>query len=210
MIRITRVLWLSTALTLTYCAFAMAQQTDVYQVTYFANANNAFSQDQAIHIVNPGMEGNPLSTSPPKGNVCASLYIYDANQNLQECCTCPISANGKLTFQLLGNLLQNPTNGSVPSSGVIKLVSTAFDTETGACNQFLPVPNLRASMEHLEIIPPVLPFSPFRSPFQFLYPGTPFLALAPFQNSVLSENEFNKLTADCAAIVNACTCATGG
>ncbi len=183
---------------------AQGLPTDVYQVSYYANAKATAYGDQTIRIVNPGVSGTPLTT--PVGDVCADIYVYDAAQNLPECCGCVLTPNDLLTLSLANNLLQKPANGAVPSSGVIKLVSSS-PGENHTCDPTAPTPtpNLRASMAHLELIPP--PPS-LNFPIFLLRVSTPFLVMAPFQDSTLSSLELGRLESACSAIVNtnACTC----
>ena len=197
---------LSLAVVLLTSVFSAAQAltppADVYQVSYYANATATAYGDQTIRIVNPGLSGNPLTV--PVGNVCADIYVYDAAQKLQECCGCALTPNDLMTLSLANNLLQNPANGAVPASGVIKLVSSS-PGENNACDPTnpTPTPNLRASMAHLELITP-----PGRLPF-FLRVSTPFLVMAPFQDSTLSGLELGRLVEACTPIANTNACKCG-
>ncbi len=112
---------------------------DVYQITAFdhnANRNNA---DQWVRIINPGLSGE---------NICADIYVFDDNQELLECCSCPISANGLLKLSLKRDLTANPLTLAAPDKGVIKIVSSS------TCNPTSPSPiaNLRAWISHYEVI----------------------------------------------------------
>ena len=105
-------------------ALAAAQTaSDVYQVNYFGNRNNAAGFDQLVNITNPGVQGSPLSTG--EGALCANLYVFAADQQMSECCSCPITADGLLTLSLNKSLTGNPLTSVSPNSGVIKLLSTA-------------------------------------------------------------------------------------
>jgi hypothetical protein len=102
---------------------AAAQYTnDVYWVSYFNNRNNPTGADQFIYIVNPGFTGTPLSSN--EGTLCANIYVFDAVQELVECCACPITANALLALSVDNSLTANPLTSVAPASGVIKLVST--------------------------------------------------------------------------------------
>jgi hypothetical protein len=101
---------------------AAAQITDVYQVNYFANRNNSTGFDQVVNITNPGLEGSPLSTN--EGALCANIYVFAADQQMSECCACPITADGLLSLSLNNNLTGNPLTSVSPNSGVIKVVSS--------------------------------------------------------------------------------------
>ncbi|HMK28548.1 MAG TPA: hypothetical protein VK473_02615 [Terriglobales bacterium] len=125
--------------------------SDVYQVNYFSNRyygtqGNVYL-DQTVRIINPGEQGTPLVKS--QGTVCADIYVFDDTQEMSECCSCPITANGLLTLSVNWELTGNPLTGfPPPTDGVIKLVS-----DNGAnCDPTSPVPtvDLRAWSTHLQ------------------------------------------------------------
>jgi hypothetical protein len=124
----------------TVIAFAQTDTLDgnilsVYQLNYYANSNNPAGADQFVRIVNPGVQGTPLS--PGHGTICADIYVFDATQEMLECCSCPVTANGILDLSLSRHLVQNPLTGFPgPNSGVIKIVS---DSRTN-CNEMAPYP----------------------------------------------------------------------
>jgi len=118
------------AASMVFSTAAMAQTvTDVYQVNYFANRNNPTGFDQKVNITNPGVQGSPLSSN--EGALCANLYVFAADQQMSECCSCPITADGLLTLSLNDNLTANPLTSVSPDSGVVKLVSSAV---AGTCD----------------------------------------------------------------------------
>jgi len=122
-------------LCMVFSTAAQAQTSDVYWVNYFTNyvgvtplTNGVASLDQSVYIVNPGVQGAPINPATglvsTAGYLCANLYVFDTRQEMQECCSCPISPNGFLALSLRNNLLANPLTGVAPRSGVIKLVSS--------------------------------------------------------------------------------------
>jgi hypothetical protein len=113
----------------------LAQTFDVYQLNYYSNRNNAANADQTVRVVNPGTVGTPISTG--HGTICADIYVFDATQEMIECCSCPITANGLLELSILNDLTQNPLTGfPAPGSGVIKIVSDSRQN----CNETAPIP----------------------------------------------------------------------
>lgn len=116
-----------------------AQQTftnDVYMLNYYSNRNNAAGADAFVRIVNPGTQGTPLQPAT-EGAICADIYVFDATQEMVECCSCRITANGVLQLSLINDLTQNPLTGfPAPNSGVIKVVSD----DRANCNETHPVP----------------------------------------------------------------------
>jgi hypothetical protein len=84
--------------------------TDDASVTYFTHGGSA-SLDQ-IRVVNQS-----------GAQLCALYYVFDANQELSECCGCEISNDGETTTSLT-ELTDNPGNGIVATNGSILLVSS--------------------------------------------------------------------------------------
>ncbi len=112
--------------------------TDCYSLTYYSNANNNNNpltpiSDATVRIVNPGAQGDvsgqpgPIPPFTLGNDLCADLYVFDAKQQLKECCGCVTTPNGELTLSVNKNLTHNPvgigTSGPFPTRGVIKLVS---------------------------------------------------------------------------------------
>jgi hypothetical protein len=124
---------------LALCAISTAQddiiQVGTYQVNYYANRNNTALADSTTRIINPGTQGTPIS--PDHGTICADIYVFDSTQEMLECCSCPITANGILELSLLNDLMQNPLTGfPAPNSGVIKIVSDRGSN----CDPTAPIP----------------------------------------------------------------------
>jgi len=118
-----------------FSAAAQAQTNDVYWVGYYSNnltINNletvAAVPDQSVYINNPGVQGAPINPATglvsTAGYLCANLYVFDASQEMVECCSCPLSPNALVSLSLRTNLLANPLGGVAPRSGVIKLISS--------------------------------------------------------------------------------------
>ncbi len=103
---------------------ARAQVSDVYTVDYFANANTAGAPDATVRVINPGSP-RMFTCAGPIGepSLCALIYVFDANQEMSECCGCLVSANAELTLSVNKNLTSNPLLGTPLNTGVIKIVS---------------------------------------------------------------------------------------
>ncbi len=81
--------------------------------------------DQFVRLVNFGATGTPLTS--PTGDVCANIYVFDANQEMAACCSCRITPNGVRTFGVFRDITFNPVTSITPVNGDIKIVSTAAD-----------------------------------------------------------------------------------
>ncbi len=116
----------------------------VYTVDYFANANTLTAPDGTVRIINPGETDS--GTPPVAEDLCALIYVFDANQQLSECCGCPLTANALLTLSVNTNLTANPLLGTKLKTGVIKIVSsTSCDPTTTVAT-----PTLRAWATHIQ------------------------------------------------------------
>lgn len=118
---------------------AMAQ--DVFKINYFSN-NAAPAPDATVRIDNPGLT---------YGNLCAMIYVFDADQQLSECCGCVETHNGLRTLSVRTNLTSNPLTGVVSRNGVIKVVSAAVNNSP--CDpsaNVTPRANLRVWATHIQ------------------------------------------------------------
>jgi hypothetical protein len=106
----------------------------VFSLTYFATTA-VFPLDETIHIVNPGIQSIPSSTP----DLCANIYVFDANQELSECCSCDVTANATLTLSVSNNLASNPGNGVGAASGTIAVIPGTVP-ESGFCDPTNPNP----------------------------------------------------------------------
>lgn len=145
------VLWGALALTLVFAfsGTAAAQTTDVFRVTYFDNNGVTGAPDAFIHVFNP-----------QNGAFCADIYVWRFDQELSECCSCPVSANGLLTIRV-SQLTNNPGDNSNPLvSGSISIISDsataasspACDNSTGnAATAPTPTADLRSWATHVNV-----------------------------------------------------------
>lgn len=114
---------------------------DVFKVNYFAN-NAAPAPDATVRIDNPGLT---------YGNLCAMIYVFDADQQLSECCGCVESHNGLRTLSVRSNLTSNPLTGVVSRTGVIKIVSAAVNNSPcDPTSNVTPTANLRIWATHIQ------------------------------------------------------------
>jgi len=175
-----------------------------YNVGYYLNANMGFP-DAGLHIANPGSTGGFGSGDPSTlsgGDLCANVYVFTADQQMVECCSCKITPNGMQGFSLRDDLTSNPLTATPPHSGAIKIVSSfggghrgaglppTVDTETArpscdAGSDYWPQGRLESWITH------VRPQT-----------GSPAFTLTEidFQTAQLSYSELLKLEQQCYAI----------
>jgi len=82
--------------------------------------------DESIRIVNPGV----TSTASALGDLCANIYVFDSSQELKECCSCPVTANGFIRLSVTGNLTSNPSNGAAFNVGSVDVVPSVFSASS--------------------------------------------------------------------------------
>src|ERR1700740_1435751 len=118
-----------------------ASAQDVYKLNYFSN-NVAGAPDATVRIDNPGLT---------YGNLCAMIYVFDADQQLSEGCGCVQPNTGLRPLSVKRDLTSNPLTGRVSPNGVIKIVSAAVNNSP--CDptaNVSPKANLRAWGTHIQ------------------------------------------------------------
>ena len=163
------------ALVMLVCAgSAMAQTSDVLKVTYFNNNGVEGAPLARVHVLNPGL-----------GALCADVYVWRADQELTECCSCPISTNGLLTFNV-NTATGNPGDGGgIPGSGSIDIIAdSTSDCTDAAAAAPTPTPTLRAWATHVNVDTT----------------GTFDVTETPFVDATLSSGQLAEAAGRCAAI----------
>lgn len=127
---------------LTLGAGVASAQTDVYSVNYYANNQASGVNDQVVRIDNPGFT---------YGNLCAMIYVFNEDQQLDECCGCLETHNGLRTLSVKANLLSNTLTGVPRNNGVIKIVSAAVNNSPcDPTSNVRPTPDLRSWGTHFQ------------------------------------------------------------
>lgn len=127
------------AVALLVCSGSAWAQTDVLKVTYFDNNGVTGAPGAIIHVLNPG-----------NGALCADVYVWRADQELSECCACPITVNGMFSFTVATATANPGDGGGTPVSGLIDIIadSTASCTDAAA-GAPTATPDLRAWATHV-------------------------------------------------------------
>jgi hypothetical protein len=167
----------------------VASAQDVYRLNYFSN-NGGSAPDATVRIDNPGLT---------YGNLCAMIYVFDADQQMTECCGCVETHNGLRTLSVRRDLTSNPLTGVVSTNGMIKIISAAVNNSPcDPTSNVSPKANLRAWTTHIQN-------------FTSFWPVTE----TEFSDSTLGATELANLQAQC-AFVNIlgsghgiCSCGTG-
>lgn len=140
---------------------ALAQTTgdnSYYFVTYYSNANTTGAADAVLRLINDGDAATEQTEGVPNGGLWASIYVFDDSQELQECCSCPISADGVLSESVNKQLTANELTGRAERSrGVIKVISSASSDPTAVSLK----PGLRGWMTHIQATSNIPEAGPF-------------------------------------------------
>jgi hypothetical protein len=128
---------------------ALAQNVgdkSTYLVTYYSTNFYYRAPDATLTIINDGQTSTSQTEGVPNGNLYASIYVFDDDQELVECCSCYVSADGLLQESAENELLNNPLTGKFYAAGVIKVLSSRSGDPT---NNVL-APGLHGTMTHIQ------------------------------------------------------------
>jgi len=178
------------------CALALAlstatafAQADTLKEEYFANANTAGAPDATLRMSNPGTYAY--------GNICASMFVFDPNQELSECCSCLLTPDGLRTLSVDNDVTGNPLTGVLLLTGKVAIVSTV--PVNGVC----PLPTA------------VYPSAAIRSWATHIQNSNFTITETASEDATLSSGEIARLGTQCSAIgldgsgKGVCTCGTG-
>jgi hypothetical protein len=105
-----------------------AQAQDGYfQIGYAANL---IVGDSGLNISNDGAQGGFYPNALGTGNLCVNVYSFDPEEEEVACCACLVTPNGLASLSARQDLIANPLTAAVPTSIVIKLLSSVPGTTT--------------------------------------------------------------------------------
>src|ERR1039458_41773 len=73
---------------------------------YGGSAHSGGTGDALLRIVDAG---NWIGGT---GDLCANIYVFNDQQEMQECCSCQLTANSLTTLSVINELTSNPANPS--------------------------------------------------------------------------------------------------
>jgi hypothetical protein len=158
---------------------------------YFNNANTTGAPDATLRLDNDG--------SASHGDMCADIFVFNANEEISECCGCLETPDDLLTLSVNNNLDSNPATGLPTTSGLILIVAAA--TTNGLC----PAP------VHIK----TLPGAEIQGWATHIQDSNYAITETASQVSSLSSSEESALARQCGAIVavdsgfGVCNCPAG-
>jgi hypothetical protein len=95
----------------------------------FGCADGLCVGDSIIRVINPNGQANVGITAESQQPVCAMVYVFDDAEEMEECCGCPISSAGMLSFSVDFNLQDNGVFGDDDGleQGVVAIVAATPD-----------------------------------------------------------------------------------
>ena len=109
---------------------------EAFQINYMANPTvSIVPGGNVLNISNAGTLGSctfgPSGCLTDVGDICANVYVFQSDEELEECCTCLVTPDA-LVHLTAADLIGNPGNGVTPTNGVvIKLLATVPSTTKG-------------------------------------------------------------------------------
>jgi hypothetical protein len=151
---------------------------DAFQVRYAANF---LAGDSVVNLTNVGSVGG----TDPAGDICANVYVFAADQQLIDCCACPLTPNHLKTLSVKGDLISNTLTPGVPSAISIALLTSKGTTcNAASVTSSNLASGLRAWGTSLHALPT----------------GGYAVGETPFSPVALSTSELHKLTTYCGFI----------
>jgi len=178
---------------------------DAYQINYLPAQVGGGIAGGYIDISNAGELGadsfGPLSGTT--GRICANVYVFTADEQESECCSCLVTPNA-LVHLSASDLIGNPGNGVTPTLGiVVKLLATIPGATAAA-----PGVNTQAaftgsscnaafSFTAANLAPGMVAWATKFHTNSTTTPASVSLTETQFSNELLSQGELSKLTNLC-------------
>ena len=177
---------------------------ECFTTNYFANNTAAGAPDGTLRYTEH--YGGLLKSGV---KLCANIYVFDAQQEPTECCSCLITPNGLVTTSVKNQLTNNPLTGVVQPDGVVQIVSSLVPP--GGCDATF------GAVAGPPTIPTTAPFPEVDSWLTHIQNkvGTAFpITEGEGVEELLTTGEFDDLAIDCAFVQEfgsgqgTCSCGT--
>jgi len=98
-----------------------------FQVRYAANLQTG--GEAYVDVINDGANGAPrngpfFGNAAGIGNLCINAYVLDPTEELLSCCSCTVTPNQTVSWQVKSQILSNSLTGVQPNSVTIKLIGS--------------------------------------------------------------------------------------
>jgi hypothetical protein len=179
---------------------------EFFTTNYFSNNTTSGAPDATLRYTEH--YGGLLASGV---KLCANIYVFDAQQEPLECCSCLITPNGLVTTSVKTNLTSNSLTGGPIPDGVVQIVSS-LGPPAGVCD-----PTFGASASGTVITLGSGPFPEVDSWLTHIQNkvGTSFpITETEGVEELLTASEFDDLAIDCAFVQEfgtgqgVCSCGT--
>jgi len=109
------------------------------------SVGHAGNGDNILKLIDPNGSANTNLAGGGSALACAMIYVFDDDEEMLECCGCPVTSAGVETFSVENNLTANPgvtgSEGNDNSSGAIAIVASAqnnFSVASPSNGKFCP------------------------------------------------------------------------
>jgi hypothetical protein len=113
--------------------------------------NTEGAGDNIIRLVNPNGAANANLAGAKAETVCAMVYVFDDDQEMGECCGCPVTSAQLATFSVEKNLTSNWALRGGERTGVALLPSWQ------RCRMLLPPALVRVALAMAVVTRPTFP-----------------------------------------------------
>lgn len=86
-------------------------------------ASNLSIGDSVVNLTNTGA-ASTVALPVQNGNINANIYVFSPDEQLISCCCCQLTPDGLASLSVRNDLISNTLTPGVPTSAVIKIVST--------------------------------------------------------------------------------------
>jgi hypothetical protein len=105
-----------------------------FQVRYTSNLDVG---DSFINITNTGASST-VSFPTQNGNICVNVYAFSPDEQLVSCCSCVVTPDALVSLSARNDLASNTLTPGVPTSLVVKLISSAGATDAAGATTCSP------------------------------------------------------------------------
>jgi hypothetical protein len=134
------------ALAVSAVAFAQVSIDTTFQISYASNLDKG---DSEVNITNTGLQGPFGVSNTLPGNICANVFVFDAQEEEISCCSCLVTPNGLNSLSARNDLISNTLTPAIPNSIVIKIVGSQPEISSSGSRTVCNPGNLADGSNHI-------------------------------------------------------------
>jgi hypothetical protein len=103
-----------------------SQLVGYYDLLESTSDNGTGAGDSILELINP---------TASNGNLCAMIYVFDDDEEMGECCGCPLTPNDTLLLSFQNDLTSNWREASNDfQNGIVQIISATQNSLSGSCS----------------------------------------------------------------------------